>query len=414
MATFDEEYDLIIVGAGPAGLFCAINAYEKDRKILVLEKKRSPGRKLLVSGSGHCNITHDGDVQAFLDHYGDHSRFMRPAILGFTNRDLISFFEARGLAMTRDEGGKVFPETMRSEDVLAVLIRECGSGNVQLRCGQRVSLLTGDEDGFGVMAEGCTFRSDLFVIATGGRSYPATGSTGDGYRFARSLGHGVTDVVPALTPVRIKDHPFSGLAGITFSNMEFSLFRKKKIRVGQGDVLFTHQGLSGPGILDLSRHIRAGDVLKLSFVPAKEREALERRLLDWAREDGTRRLRSVLTDLALPTRLTTRILELLGIPPDIRCAHLTRSMRISLVDNLTAFPIVISELGGFDVAMVTRGGVDLRSVYPKTMASKLVSGLYFVGEVLDVDGDTGGYNLQAAFSTAMLAARSIRRSWSDL
>ncbi|TRZ67048.1 MAG: aminoacetone oxidase family FAD-binding enzyme, partial [Methanothrix sp.] len=256
VATFDEEYDLIIVGAGPAGLFCAINAYEKGRKILVLEKKRSPGRKLLVSGSGHCNITHDGDMQAFLDHYGDHGRFIRPAILGFTNRDLISFFEARELAMTRVESGKVFPETMRSEDVLAVLIRECGSGNVQLRCGQRVSSLTRNEDGFGVTAEGCTFRSDLLVIATGGRSYPATGSTGDGYRFARSLGHGVTDVVPALTPVRIKDHPFSGLAGITFSDMEVSLVRKKKISVVQGDVLFTHQGLSGPGILDLSRHIR--------------------------------------------------------------------------------------------------------------------------------------------------------------
>lgn len=412
-----KEYDLIIVGAGPAGLFCAINSFQKDMRILVLEKKNSPGRKLLVSGSGQCNITHDGDIQGFFDHYGHHGKFLRPALLGFTNRDLIAFFEERGLAMIRQEGGKIFPKTLRSRDVLDLLIEECRARNIHLRCGQEVKSIARSGNGFKVISEDQTYDktydriylSKLLVIATGGCSYPATGSTGDGYRFASGLGHSIAEIGPALTPVHIKDYPFSDLAGISFPDIEISLHRSKKIKGQRGDVLFTHEGLSGPGILDLSRHIKAGDILKLSFVQAKKREELEELLLDRAKANGSRGLRSMLSDLSLsvPLRLITKILELSGIPTDIQCAHLTREMRNSLVNNLTDFPMVVAKLGGFDVAMVTRGGVDLKEVNPKTMESRLVKGLYLVGEVLDVDGDTGGYNLQAAFSTAMLAARSI-------
>lgn len=406
-----EEYDLIIIGAGPSGLFCAINACQKDKNILILEKKKFPGRKLLVSGSGHCNITHDGDAQSFLDHYGDHGRFLRPAILSFTNRDLITFFERMGLAMIQEKDGKIFPETSRSKDVLDVLVRMCGPGNITLRCGQEAKSIARCVGGFEVISEGQIHRSPLLVIATGGRSYPATGSTGEGYRFAKSIGHSITEIGAALTPVFIKDFPFSELAGISFPDMEIMLYRIKKIRDQRGDVLFTHQGLSGPGILDLSRDIRAGDALKLSFVKANKRKDLEEWLLERIKVDGARKLRFVLKDLDLPTRLNTWILELSKIPPDLGCAHLTKTMRTNLVDNLTSFPMIVSELGGFDIAMVTRGGVDLKGINPKTMESKLVKGLYFVGEILDVDGDTGGYNLQAAFSTGMLAAKSIQKSW---
>jgi predicted Rossmann fold flavoprotein len=409
-----EVLDLIVIGAGPAGLFCAANSSDKGRKVLIQEKKKSPGRKLLVSGSGRCNITHDGDIRSFLDHYGDHGRFLRPALLGFANRDLVAFFEVMGLSMIRQEGGKVFPETQRSRDVLNVLIEECRTKKVELRCGQTVTLIKRSEDGFEVTCGDETYRSRLLVIATGGRSYPSTGSTGEGYDFAESFGHSIAEIGPALAPVRIKDYPFSKLAGISLQNAEVSIFRGKKEKEHHGDVLFTHEGLSGPGILDLSRHIRAGDVLRVSFVGAKKREDLVRWLRDRSQEGGARNLRSVLADLDLPARLVARVLEILDIPQYLKCSQMTRDMRIGLADRLAGFPMVVESLGGFDSAMVTRGGVSLLEVDSKTMESKLVSGLYFAGEVLDVDGDTGGYNLQAAFSTGILAARSIQKRLADL
>jgi hypothetical protein len=407
----DENYDLIVVGAGPSGLFCAINCGRSDKRILVLEKNESPGRKLLVSGSGRCNITHEGDTKPFLDHYGDHGRFLRPAIMGFTNRDLISFFESRGLAMKLSDSGKIFPETMRSRDVLEVLVRECRSRGVCLRCGQEVLSISRQGDGFKVASFDRAYTSRLLAIATGGRSYPATGSTGDGYSFASFLGHRISEVGPALTPVYVEDYPFSCLSGVSFPEMEISLHSIGKARVHRGDVLFTHQGLSGPGILDLSRHIKVGDTLRLSFVQGKRRDEVEDWIMEMCRMDGTRGVKSLLAELSIPSRAAERILEISGIPPGQRCAHLTRAMRSVLAENLSGIPLTVSGLGGFDTAMVTRGGVALGDVNSKTMESRIVDGLYFAGEVLDVDGDTGGYNLQAAFSTGMTAARSIRARW---
>jgi predicted Rossmann fold flavoprotein len=408
--------DLIVIGAGPSGLFCALSSCQKDKRILVLEKKEAPGRKLLISGSGRCNLTHDGDIKAFLDQYGSQDggqgRFLRPALLGFDNRDLISFFEARGLPMVQAERGKVFPGSLKSRDVLKVLVDECHVCGIETRYGQKVRSVLASEEGFRLIAQDGIYKSPLLVIATGGCSYPATGSTGDGHRFARDLGHNVTELGAALTPVYIKDHPFPDLSGISFSQMEIYLYRNnKKIKEIQGDLLFTHQGLSGPGILDLSRHIRPDDALKLSFVKGMKREEMEGWLQSKVDKDGARGLRSFLGELGLPPRLIKRILVISKIPLYIKGAQMTREMRSLLAENLTGFSAVVEDLGGYDIAMVTRGGVDLREVNPKTMESRLIKGLYLVGEVLDVDGNTGGYNLQAAFSTGMLAARSIRKSW---
>ncbi len=408
-----EEYDLVIVGAGPAGLFCAIHSRREGRRILVLEKKGSLGRKLLMTGSGRCNITHDGDIRAFPDHYGGHGRFLRPALLGFTNRDLVSLFEGKGLAMVREEGGRIFPGTSRAGDVLDVLVGECGAGDVRLKCNQEVRSVAGSANGFRWVTGDRVYVSPLGVIATGGLSHPATGSTGDGYRFAGDMGLGVTETGPALTPVHIKDHPFAALAGISLPDREVSLHRGGKRRDHRGDILFTHEGLSGPGILDLSREARVGDTLKVSFARGRKRGEMEAWLLDKTRQAGAGMLRSALAELSLPPRLLARILEILEIPAGLGCAHLTREMRIALAGALTGFPMVVSGLGGFDVAMATRGGVDLKEVDPKTMESRRVRGLYFAGEVLDVDGDSGGYNLQAACSTGVLAARSLRRNWGN-
>jgi predicted Rossmann fold flavoprotein len=410
------HYDLIIVGAGPSGLFCGINSMQKGKKILILEKKNSPGHKLLISGTGQCNITHDGDIQDFLDHYGDHGRFLRPALLGFTNSDLIAYFKAKGLEMIREKGGKVFPESLRARDVLNILIEQCLELGIVIKCNQAVKSITRIEGGFLVGCMGGSYRSRLLVLATGGCSYPATGSCGDGYRFAGILGHRITEIGPALTPLLITDYPFSDLAGLSFPEMNISLYRHAKIREHRGDILFTHEGLSGPGILDLSRYIRAGDILKLSFVPDDKRKALEEWLVDKARLEGGRSLLSVLADLphfvpssvTLSSRLIKRMLEISGIATDLKMAQLTREARSCLIDNLVGLSLVVSDLCGYNIAMVTRGGVETMEVDPKTMQSRLVKGLYLVGEVLDVDGDTGGYNLQAAFSTGMRAARSIK------
>lgn len=418
------SFDLIVIGAGPSGLFCAINSRQStgrdkgektEKRILVLEKNKSPGRKLLITGSGQCNITHEGDIHSFLNHYGEQGRFLRPAILGFTNSDLISYFEARGLEMKIEPEGKVFPQTRRAKDVLDILLAECRKAKIEIICQSAVRTVKKARDGFVLECEGCNYWSPILVIATGGCSYPATGSTGDGYRFARSLGHRLTEIGPALTPLIIKEHPFSDLAGISFEDMEISLHHQENRTEIQGDVLFTHEGLSGPAILDLSRHVRAGDTLRLSFVPREKRDALERWILELSGQEGGRTMKSILSSiprsLPLPSRLGQRILDICGLQSDMKISQLRREERMLLVDSLVGLPLVVSNLGGFGLAMVTRGGVNWKEVNPKTMQSRLVPGLYLTGEVLDVDGDTGGYNLQSCFSTAMLAARSIRDRW---
>lgn len=371
---------IAIIGGGPAGIFCALQAAGEGRDVIVFEKKPAAGRKLLITGSGQCNITHDGEIADFLSRYGDHGTFLRPALMNFTNRDLVRFFADRGLRMETEPGGKVFPATRKAADVLAVLLAECAARGVEVRCGDPVLAVERDDGGFLVTTKTGTARAGTLVIATGGASYPATGSTGDGYAFARALGQPVTEVAPALAPVYVEDYPFADLAGISFSNLALAVYRGGK-RVGRrtGDLLFTHTGLSGPGVLDLSRAVRPGDVLRVTF----------------------------LSGLPLPERFVRRLLDLAGVPADETCAHLGKKARNALAASLAEFPFQVARLGGFNEAMATRGGVALEGINPKTMASKIVENLYCIGEVLDIDGDTGGYNLQAAFSTAALAARQI-------
>jgi hypothetical protein len=252
------------------------------------------------------------------------------------------------------------------------------------------------------------YRSLFLVIATGGMSYPATGSTGDGYRLAAGMGHGITEIGPALAPIRIKEFPFADLCGMSFSSMRFSVWRQgSKMFETTGDVLFTHQGLSGPGILDCSRSIRSGDVIRLSFIGSERRDEFARTFTKRIHAQGASRVKSMLSSYNIQARLVRKILDRAGIPSGCTCAHLSASLRSRLILYLSDFPLTVAAPGDFSVAMVTRGGVSLEEVNPKTMESRKVKNLFFAGEVLDIDGDTGGYNLQAAFSTGMLAAQSI-------
>ncbi|NYT05835.1 MAG: NAD(P)/FAD-dependent oxidoreductase [Methanomicrobiales archaeon] len=404
-----EGCPVVIIGGGPAGLFCALQAAGAGRRVVVLEKNASCGRKLLITGTGQCNLTNTGDISEFLVHYGDHGPFLRHALRGFTNRDLRAFLSEQGLATTAEPGGKVFPASRKAQDVLSLLLSACSKRGVAVRCSEPVQSVASTGEGFVVTTERAVYHAACCVVATGGVSYPATGSTGDGYAFARVLGHAVTDVAPALAAVTVADFPYADCAGISFENLQVSLYRGgKKIRQQSGDLLFTHHGLSGPAVLHLSRFTRAGDVLAVSFLPGRDPQQLDRELTGTIAAHGQRLVRALLLDYTLPERFVRRLLDVAGIPADQTGAHLSREKRSAIIANLTGHAFTVKEVAGFDRAMVTAGGVALEAINPKTMESRQVPGLFFVGEVLDIDGDTGGYNLQAAFSTAAAAARRIR------
>ncbi|QSZ66240.1 NAD(P)/FAD-dependent oxidoreductase [Methanofollis aquaemaris] len=401
---------IIIIGGGPAGLFCAVHAAGEGRQVLVIEKKKSCGRKLLITGTGQCNLTHTGEVAGFFDHYGDHGKFLRPALRGFTNRNLVAFFEERGLSTVTEPNGKIFPASRKAADVLSLLLEECRRMGVEIRCDEAVEEVAATEKGFTVRTGPSSYHADALVVATGGATYPSTGSSGDGYAMARALGHTVTAIAPALAAVEVRAHPFADLAGISFEDLSISLFREnKKVREQTGDLLFTHSGLSGPGILHLSRYITAGDVLRISFLPGMTRESLVGDLVEKTASNGNRLVRTILNDYPLPERFIRKLLEAAGVAADLTSAHLDKKARNRIITHLIEWPLTVQALSGLDEAMVTRGGVSLDEVDQKSMASKLVPDLYFIGEVLDIDGDTGGYNLQAAFSTGFSAARAIAR-----
>lgn len=407
-----QSCDVVVIGAGPAGLFCAIHAAAPGHNVTLLEKNGHAGVKLLLSGSGQCNITHDGEIRDFLSHYGDHGKDVRPALFGFTNHDLIGYFHERGLEVTTDENGKVFPETRQSSDVLGLLVQECRKQNVDLHFSEPAISVTWLTECFMITTSQALYRTPVLVLATGGISYPGTGSTGDGYRIAESLGHVVTECAPALTPLLIQNFPFASLSGISFSSMRFSVRRSgRKIGDFSGDVLFTHLGLSGPGILDASRYILPGDVVTLSFAGNLKREDFVAALVQRIEKNRNWKVSTIMASFPIPERVSRKLLSLSGIPEVLRGNHLSVQQRSRLIDNCTQFPVNVAALGGFSVAMVTRGGVALEGVNLKTMESRIVPNLYFAGEILDVDGDTGGYNLQAAFSTGFLAGHTIRNKY---
>ena len=396
-----------VIGGGPAGLMAAANL-DPRFDITLFERNPRPGRKLLLSGSGQCNITHAGSPGEFLPRYGDHGRFLRPALYAFPPESLLDFFRRRGLAFHTREDGKIFPSSGRAGDVLDILV--ASASRARIKTDTRVLEVEKADGAFLIRTAGpsgeAMHGADRIVIATGGLSYPATGSTGDGYRIASSLGHSIADPRPALCG--ILSSGFSSLAGNTFPGVEVSLFRSGKIiRRRSGDLLFTHKGVSGPVILDLSRHILAGDLLAVNFLyPGKPEEFLAE-FPALVRKEPRKNAGSLLADYPLTRALEDLVLSTAQVARDKRRGDLSSAEIRRLAESLVRFSVPVSEVEGFDSAMVTAGGVAPDEVSPATMESRIVPGLYFAGEVLDADGDTGGFNLQAAFSTGYLAARSI-------
>ena len=398
--------DVLIVGAGPAGLFTAMHC--KDLKVFKLEKNASPGKKLLISGTGRCNLTHDCKLSEFFDHYGVNHRFLKTALHGFTNFDLIRFFNNHGLETVVDKNGKVFPASQKAQDVLQVLLDVCKKNKVEIACNQQITGIEKTGAGFEVKTNSGIFTSRFLVITTGGMSYPTTGSTGDGYHFAKQFGHSIVPPKPSLSPVFIRDYTMASISGVSVQNKTVYLYRgDKKIMEHPGDIGFTHKGLSGPGILDFSRHILSGDTLKVNFIDRKADE-FRNEMIKVSEKEGKTAIQTYLKKFDLPRSLVLLILKSINIEPEARLAEITKVLRNQLVAALCEFPFTVEKVGGFTMAMVTAGGVSLDEVNPRTMESKLVPGLYFAGEVLDIDGDTGGYNLQAAFSMGFLVAKNLK------
>ena len=403
-------YDVIVIGAGPAGLFSAANI--ENKKVLIIEKSKEPGRKLLLTGAGQCNYTNNCAINEFFDRYGDKGRFIKPALYNFTNQETIDFFKKRGLRSIIREDDKVFPSSLKAIDVLNVLIDSVNHAQMLLNTSvERVSY-DADKKLFYIKTHAFAYAAYNLIIATGGKSYPDTGSTGAGYEFAASLGHSVVEPKPALTPIYVENYQFGELSGVSFKNIKLSLFKNnKKTKEFAGDFLFTHINISGPVIINNSRYMEAGDIIKINFTAFSNEDDF-RSFFESLIQSKTS-IKTALKDLALPRRFVEKALEICGIDENLPCSQLSKIQRNSLIQMFSAHPMKIIKLGDYNIAMVTKGGVSTSEVNSKTMESKKIPGLYFTGEVLDYDGDTGGFNIQAAFSTAKLAADAINKYLKD-
>jgi predicted Rossmann fold flavoprotein len=404
----NTAYDLIIIGAGPGGMMAAVEASTCGLHVLVLEKNDQPGKKLLATGSGQCNLTHMEPLGVFLSRYHDKAAFAGKAIRQFTPEALQTWFEKAGVPLEVTNVGKVFPVSRKATDVLQALLHQLKVSGGQLRCGAPVQSLN-FQDGHWIVAAGeKTFTADYVLIATGGKSYPSLGTTGDGYVLAERLGHHIEPPRPSLAAVEINDFQLSDLAGITLPSTHVTQWRGgRKWGTYCDDMLITHDGISGPVILNHVRFIMPGDILTINLAAPLDAEMYSGQLLEKIGISGKRLIRSAASQDNIPRRLLDRLLQMAGIPGDLTCASISRAQRRELVKLISGLPLTISRIKGYETAMATAGGVATMEVSGATMASRLVPGLYFAGEVLDVDGMTGGYNLQFAFSSGYVAAKAI-------
>lgn len=397
------SYDCIIIGAGPAGLMAG--NFLKGVHALVLEGEEKPAQKLLLSGGGQCNFTHDGPIEGFYDKFGDRGRFVRKALCGFTNADVMDYMTSRGVPPHVREDGKVFPKSMDAWDVFRALRKGLESNEISLLKNQKVVDIDKTDQGYQVVTSGGRYMTRSVILAAGGASYPMTGSDGSGYQLAKMLGHKIVPPRPALTPIYIENFKLTDLAGLSFPKGKIYHYRNgKKLADYTGDVLITHTGLSGPGILDNSRDMCAGDVVHLKFLyETTSRDALENDMLN-----GHKKLLKTILMQHMTKRSALKLLQLAEIDENQNCAELGKKARKKLLSYAEAYPMTIKQMGNMKSAMVTAGGVSLKDVKAGTMASKCSEGLFFAGEVLDVDGDSGGYNIQWAFSSGKMAALSVQ------
>jgi len=419
--------DVVVVGAGAAGLLAAARSAERGRRTLLLEKNRKPGVKILMSGGTRCNITHDCDAAGIIAAFGSAGPFLHSPLAALGPRQLIELLNDEGLATKVEPGGKIFPRSDRAADVLNALLHRLERSGAELALGEGVQRIERVGDGFRVETERQAIDCEKLVVTTGGKSYPGCGTTGDGYGWMAALGHTIRRPRPALVPLTSDEPWIRQLSGVTIPDVSLRVVdphviepagrrRRGRLPPGvlierRGSMLFTHFGLSGPVVLDVSRAVTAvvrPRELKLvaDFLPDKDADELDTQLRAVAATDGKRAVAGIVAD-RLPRRLVEALFHLEAIPIDRRAAELTKVERVQLIERVTRCEIRVTGSRGFEKAEVTAGGVSLAEVDSRTMESKLVPNLFLAGEILDLDGFIGGYNFQAAFSTGWLAGESV-------
>ena len=408
--TRHSSMNILVIGGGAAGMMAAIRAASHGAQVTLLEKNEKLGKKLFITGKGRCNITNSCETQDFFSHVLSNGKFLYSAVYGFDHDAICRFLQEEGLPLKEERGGRIFPVSDKSSDVIRTLERALQRRHVRICRNTRVSeLLVQDTRCIGaVTAEGKLFSADAVIVATGGMSYPSTGSTGDGYRFAQTAGHTVTSLRPSLVPLVAKELYVRELEGLSLRNIAIEIGSYRDF----GELVFTADGVSGPVILSASANIgkqleasSKGLPLRIDLKPALTMEQLDARILRDFAENTNKDFRNALSGL-LPAKLIPVIVRLSGIDASKKVHLVTREERKHLTELLKQFPLTILRSKGFDYAVITQGGIQVKQINPSTMESKLVKHLYFAGEVLDLDAYTGGYNLQIAWSTGFLAGQS--------
>ena len=413
-----DSYEVVVIGAGAAGLLAAAVAAERGRRTLLVEKNRRPGVKILMSGGTRCNITQATDKWGIVRAYRQQGDFLHSALAALGPADLVKLIEDEGVPTKVEETGKVFPVSNRATDVLDALIRRLDRSGAKMALNSPATAIERDGEQFRISirnaAEGVAYSADKIILTTGGQSYPGSGTAGDGYAWAAALGHTIVPPRPALVPLTTDAAWVHALSGVTIPDVAvtlFSLDAKQPLDQRRGSLLFTHFGLSGPVILDISRTVTAASdppslALACDFLPDTRVDQLDGNIRESCARDGKRQIAAIVAP-ELPRRLVEQLIQLAGLPPDLKAAELSKKGRSDLVATLKSVRIPLTGTRGFAKAEVTAGGVALAEIDSRTMQSKLVPGLYLAGEILDLDGPIGGYNFQAAFSTGYLAGMSV-------
>lgn len=404
--------DVVVIGGGPAGLFSAATAAKNGNKVILIDKNEVLARKLRITGKGRCNVTNSADISDFIEMVCSNKSFMYSSFYSFTNTDIIDFFESNGVPLKEERGGRIFPVSDRAKDIAQALIDYAKNNGVVIIRDTVKKVIAKDNVICGVETAGAKkIDCNKVIIATGGVSYPLTGSTGDGYKFAKNLGHSIVDPYPSLVPLVVKEDYIKDLQGLSLKNIAIKICKDKKcVYEDFGEMLFTHYGLSGPVILSASSNLKdienSDYKIFIDLKPALTHEQLDKRLQRDFEKYINKNFSNALNDL-LPSKLIDTIINLSNIDPFVKVHQINKQQRLELCSLLKAMPFTISGVRPIEEAIITRGGVNTKEINSSTMESKLVKGLFFCGEVIDVDAYTGGFNLQIAFSTAYLAGSNV-------
>ena len=409
---------VVVIGGGPAGMMASITAAERGNEVILIEKNKTLGKKLLITGKGRCNITSSLNIDEFIKNTPGNGKFLYSAYQNYTNKDIISFLNSQGLKVKEERGNRIFPVTDRAQDVLECFKNKINKLNIKIKYNTPVKeILVINGEAIGVLTDSEKILADKVILATGGKSYPVTGSTGDGYEFVKKLGHTITEIKPSLVPLVCYEKDLCvDMQGLSLRNVAIFIEDKsncKKIYEDFGEMLFTHYGISGPIILSGSAHLvrykNIEELLKnkkislhIDLKPALSLEKLDERVLRDFQKFKNKKFKNSLDEL-LPKKMIDSIINISGIDAEKSVNEITKAERLELIKLLKNFELTVKDFRPIDEAIITCGGISIKEVNPKTMESKLIKNLYFAGEILDVDSYTGGFNLQIAYSTGFTA-----------